>query len=122
MAEFRDHGILAVGSALAVMTGMDVHIGHDTHFQSATFCPDQAELATVELDDAIGEAIWIDVVVVEEVLDSSSTSVGVAEKEGTALAPASGSPFQFLDALVPDAWATNQLRGPAESRAQQRWK
>src|SRR5437899_5825250 len=104
------------------MTGMNVDIGHDGHFQFPALFPDQAELAAVELDDSVVEAMWIDVVVKEELLDSLGPPVGAAEQEGAAFAPATGATFQSIDARVPDARAANHPRRLAESCAQQRWK
>src|SRR5690349_17756717 len=57
VAHLRDHGIVAVGWALTVMTGMDVNVGHDGHFQLPALFPYQAELAAIEFDDAVVEAM-----------------------------------------------------------------
>jgi len=91
MSGLRDHGIVAVSGTLAVMTRMNMHVRHDGQFGVPAFLPDHAELAAVELDDAVSKAVGVYIIVEEELFNSPSPPLGTAEKKGTAFAPPGGT-------------------------------
>jgi invasion protein IalB len=108
VADLRDHGIIPVCRALAMVARMDVDVGDHGHFQVAALSPDHAELAAVEFDDAVVEAVRINVVVKEELPDSPGSPVSVAKQERAAFAPSAGAAMQLINAGIPDLRVADQ--------------
>jgi hypothetical protein len=118
MPSLRDHRIVAITSTLAKTPGMNMHIGHDGHIQIPAFLPDDAELAAVEFDDAMGKARGINIVVKEELLNFSNLPLFGAKEKSAAFTPACSPAPELIDALIPDLRAADQFRRLAGCRAQ----
>jgi hypothetical protein len=116
----RDHGVVLVAATLTKVPGMDVYVRHNSLPALTALRPHRAEAAPVELDDAVGKAIRIYVVVEQELFNSSDASRAGAEQEGSALAPSSGAAPKLVYATIPDACAADESRRLAQDRAHER--
>jgi hypothetical protein len=122
MACFCNHGVVAVTGTLPETTRMDMYVGDYGHAQGPAFVPDKSKLAAVELDDAIGEAVRIDVVIEQKLAEPANLAFEVSEEECSAFVRASSAPPQFVHAVVPQLRLTDQLRTPICCCTQQRSK
>ena len=101
MADFGDHRICTVRSALPETARMNMHVRDNDTPGLPTMCPEIAKLATVNNDNAGPQRVRIDVVIEDELFDPPRLA-GTAQQEGTALLPTASTPPQFGDPRPPD--------------------
>jgi hypothetical protein len=118
MPGFRNHRIVTITAALTIPTRMNMHIGHNRHFQLAALLPYKPEPSAVELDNAVLEACRINIVVIEELPYPPNPALCASEKKGAAFAHPPSAPHQLIDAITPDMLIAEQPRRLAECRAQ----
>ena len=102
MPRLSDDGVALVGTALGVVTGMDMDVRHHGAASLAAVLPDGAELPPIEFHDAVRETGRIDVVVEKKLLDATRPLANRAEKKRAALPPAPCTPPQLVDPAMPD--------------------
>lgn len=93
----RDHGVVAIRAALPRAARVDVNIGNNR--QSTCFAnrPQFGEIVPVKMNDAAVEAVWIEVVVKDEVDGARSTIFSTPEEKCAALSAASATALtQFV--------------------------
>src|SRR5258706_11879595 len=98
---------------------MNVHVGDDPTAGLPAMRPQVSQPAPIDLDDARGERVRIDVVVEYEFLDPTHPAFG-AKEESTAFASAAGALPQFEDAGVPCLRGADDLRPRPEYDASER--
>jgi hypothetical protein len=92
MPQLSNHWVVAITAALIVAARMYMYIGNHLHVQFAAFFPNQSELSPIELNDAVCEAVWINIVVIKKLPYRANRTFGAAQKKGAALVNATGTP------------------------------
>lgn len=119
VADLGHDGVGLVRGALLIAAGVNMDIGYDSATRPSTVLPEIAQVQSIDLDDAILQSAWIDVVIEDEFLDAARPSVR-AEQEGAAFPVAGGSPFELCDSCVPDLRTAEYLRSRPECEADER--
>jgi len=91
MSGLGNHWVVTITAALIVAARMDMHVSNHLHAQLAAFLPHKAELSTIELDDAMVETFWINIVVKKELSYRANSAFGAAKEKGTTLVNATGT-------------------------------
>lgn len=92
MPGLGNYWVVAITAALIVATRMHVHVSNHLHVQLAAFLPHKAEFSTIELDNAMGKTVWINIVVIEELSYRANAIFGAAKEKGATLVNAAGTP------------------------------
>ncbi len=119
MADFGHDRIRTVGLALSEITRMNVDIGDNGPTSSPTMQPEIAKPTAIDFDNAAPQGTRIDVVVKDELLDSTCLAPGAQKKSAALDPPASTSP-KFCDASAPNLCVTKNFRRRPEDAARER--
>lgn len=122
MTNIGNHGIVSVAFALAGASGMNVHVCDNHQVCLAALLPNRTELLAVEFDDAVREAVWIDIVVKEKLPNSADSAVSSSKEKCSTFAPSSRPVSEFVNTLIPHSRAADYPRPPAGCCVQQRSK
>jgi len=98
----RVHGIFPVAAALPIPAGMHVHVRDQAQTQFSAFSVYQMQEAAVKFDDAVIEAMRVDVVVKEKFSDNANVLFDVAKQKSAALTSPIRTPPQFCNTFTPD--------------------
>jgi hypothetical protein len=118
MPRFSNHRILTIAAALTIPTRMHMHIGNYYQVQFAALFPHKPEPSAVELNNAVLEARWIDIVVIQKFLYPPNPALNAAEKKGSAFACPPCALHQLINTIIPGSRIAEQPRLLAESYAQ----